>query len=349
MKKIYILSILFFQVLYCMAQKNDYIPFPSDFIVYSYKKLFNSERLDYSTVRYEIHGDTILNGIPYFKYYVDEDKPDPTTGYPLGLTDFKKFGGGIRNDTLAKKVYFYSSELKTEELLYDFDLQVGDTLFKNDGYHFYRSLLPSPSIMPVKIDTVWVSSIDSVFMLHDGRNHRRFNLMTRLKYNNKYYQVSSGTIFNTPDIRIMINPLIEGVGTPYTPISTYYLFEYAWEFESICVSINQYPLLTYNPSTSPPFIKGYLCNSIITEVAEEKNTPEARVFPNPTSGTFLLNTPTRGKKTVEILDMLGNRILKLTVETTQTTIDLTSVPSGIYFIRIYNLNGSVNVQKLVIN
>lgn len=107
--------------------------------------------------------DTIILGKKYFVYIGDgiPFSPLPNPLYAL-------HGAWMRNDTVAKKVYYIRNKSlpQIEELLYDFSLQEGDTV--TDSNHSYFS---PARLYPGKI---WVSKKDSV-LLGDGRWHYRWS------------------------------------------------------------------------------------------------------------------------------------------------------------------------------
>jgi hypothetical protein len=92
------------------------------------------------------------------------------------------YNGAIREDSANKIVYIVPPSSSTEEVLYDFNLQVGDTIM---GY-FYNTISGNREI---------VQSIDSVLV--GGNYRKRWNI-------NPNYQVA----------------FIEGVGSTYGVIET---------------------------------------------------------------------------------------------------------------------------------
>ena len=78
---------------------------------------------DYADYQYLITGDTTIGIHQYHKLersgYFDCQPPlYPVTGYM----------GAFRNDIASRKVYYYPADSVSELLLYDFTLQVGDTI-----------------------------------------------------------------------------------------------------------------------------------------------------------------------------------------------------------------------------
>ena len=350
MKKKFIIIFLLVSFRIGIAQNTTYIPFPAAMISYGYITHCNSDYCYYSAYRMEIQGDTTFNGIRYSKYYLGEKSGNSVNPYPSsGIEGFEKVVGGIRNDTNNKKVFMYSIATNKEKLLYDFNLRVGDTLFKSEGYGFYSSLL-SASTPDRDIDTAWVSRIDSILMPHDGAYHKRFHFKAKYKSLNRYHLISSDTITEVPGrLFIKINPLIEGFGTAYNPVSLIYAFEYLWELKHFCVSVDGGTVYKYPYENPPPFMNLALCNSILTGINEEHEQSFATIYPNPSNGQFNLLTIYPGKNRLEIFDVFGSIIFKSLLQTEITEINLSVLPQGIYVARIYNEGGKFITRKIIIH
>lgn len=128
-KPLLLIAILF--TLTAKAQTNVYHSFPDS------NAVWNEEYdLDFSLVcnvplhqqySYTIIGDTIISAFTYHKIYTPyvENFGDTTNCSGIHLAGYK---GCIRQDTLNRKVYFISPNENIEKLLYDFSLQVGDTV-----------------------------------------------------------------------------------------------------------------------------------------------------------------------------------------------------------------------------
>src|SRR6185503_3962119 len=57
------------------------------------------------------------------------------------------------------------------------------------------------------------------------------------------------------------------------------------------------------------------------------------VFPNPSSGVFVCMT-NGGQSQIEIFSELGKKIYSNTISTARSVIDISSQPSGIYFMKV---------------
>lgn len=353
MKKLLLSFLVFLQPIIILAQASVYKPFPDNMVKYVMAVTEKSgSQTEYKQFRTEITGDTIINGINYRKIYSVQKYP--TTSYA--------FWGGIRNDIPNKKVYQYNAGIGTEKLLYDFNLSLGDTLFKNEGYGFYDILGNCRGSgtgwgWEKDVDTAWVSGIDSVLMLHDGLYHKQFhfNATFKRRFPNHQPFVDSSFILIREDsfgpyvdpkyaslgyqeFMIQTNPLIEGVGQLRNPISENYVFENNWRIEPRCVTINGIDAINnYYPGQ---------CESIVG-IDEENFNEKIVLFPNPSNGKFLLMANNIKDSHFEITDVLGNRILRSEIKNETTEMDLSDYKSGIYFVRITDSKGSFVVKKIV--
>lgn len=97
--------------------------------------------------KYSVNGDTVINSLHYYKIYFQN--------FTYSDSEYK---GAVREDTLQKKIYVFYKDYSNEELLYDFDLQIGDTLSCNYGQGYGI-----------------VESIDSVLIA--VTEHRRINFV----------------------------------------------------------------------------------------------------------------------------------------------------------------------------
>lgn len=113
---------------YCNSQSDAYHPFPTENTVW--REFFGGSEVSYcSDYQFIIIGDTIIDNLTYHKiqkagveYMVDQWGWCTNVIYLY----FNFYRGAYRNDSVNKKVYLRENENDT--LLYDFDLNLGDTL-----------------------------------------------------------------------------------------------------------------------------------------------------------------------------------------------------------------------------
>jgi plastocyanin len=94
-------------------------------------------------------------------------------------------------------------------------------------------------------------------------------------------------------------------------------------------------------------MKGRITVNTQSGIGDNENVPSFKLFPNPTSGKFTLQTGASGSgqsqpltaeelASLEIFDLLGNSIYSLKDYNpgAQNEIDISSLPNGIYVVRI---------------
>jgi len=73
------------------------------------------------------------------------------------------------------------------------------------------------------------------------------------------------------------------------------------------------------------------------------------VFPNPSTGLFNVKSPSSIEKEIEVYNVLGEAVFTYTYTGNTTTIDLSNLDKGVYFIRIKeNVSGGKNGTKRII-
>lgn len=105
-------------------------------------------------------GDTIIVGKTYQKLLENGYRCVVCPSDSFNTTGFNQYKGAIRQDSTNKKIYFCQPDSTHEDLLYDFNLSIGDTLplsYNNFGNNY-------------------VSSIDSA--LWAGRYRKQYHIST---------------------------------------------------------------------------------------------------------------------------------------------------------------------------
>lgn len=161
---------------------------------------FTHERENYN---YFANGDTVINSIVYQKLYISgENTITFNVGPPLSptWTNFSRLEGFIRENT-NKQVYFLSNGGTAENLLYDFNIGLGDSII-------------IPPISNPSYDSAIVVGVDSVLICSTMRN--------------RYLLAPIGIG--------LLHPLywIEGVGSSHGLIPRYEYFESG--ASSVCFS-----------------------------------------------------------------------------------------------------------------
>lgn len=85
-----------------------------------------------------------------------------------------------------------------------------------------------------------------------------------------------------------------------------------------------------------------------SETTGFKSSEQVSVFPNPSTGKFIITCPS-GILKVTVFNMLGNKVFSLTNTKSEKSneIDLTKFQKGIYFVEIYDGN-TIYSEKIVL-
>ncbi|MEA3448031.1 MAG: T9SS type A sorting domain-containing protein [Bacteroidota bacterium] len=68
----------------------------------------------------------------------------------------------------------------------------------------------------------------------------------------------------------------------------------------------------------------------------QANQSRIRIYPNPTDKALFIYTGQMNTGNIDILNVLGQRILHKTFHSNELQLNVEDIESGMYFIRIYN-------------
>ncbi len=313
MKKILFISILFLQLAIAKGQAWIYHPMPDSNAVWRQYHLNWSggpTGCDFE-YQYTMNSDTIIGTYTYHKIY--------TTGigniYCPPEYYYHFYVGGMRQDIPAKKVYFHSYNDTTERLLYDFSLNVGDTIKRyyngTEGYSF--SSFTSGAALITEIDSVLVGS----------------------NYYKRFKNLNSSANFE----------FIEGVGSKSGLIETWMPgLEASWRLT--CFKKND--TIIYSPPYSgtcdlvdSSWVGIYKYNKIEIAVS---------ISPNPNNGQMTLSYHLAQTAELSIYDMQGRRLITYTLPPNNQTLNLNleELNAGIYYYSLHTHDKQLKTEKLVI-
>jgi len=149
------------------AQTNIYKPIPSENAMWNEIGWGSQCSTCCARFQYLTSGDTIINNMTYHRilktgiqYYETDGACTYSDATISGYFDEEV--GMIRNDSLNRRVYFRPKGSGIDTLLYDFSLQVGDTL--------------PPSYTNINFGQNYVSNIDSILI--GNQYHKRFKILS---------------------------------------------------------------------------------------------------------------------------------------------------------------------------
>ncbi len=85
---------------------------------------------------------------------------------------------------------------------------------------------------------------------------------------------------------------------------------------------------------------------IITEIAENNQIPQIKIYPNPTNSQITIELNNNGDYTIEILNLKGQREQIFKTHEPVNNIDITKISNGFYFIRVIN-EKEITTYKLI--
>lgn len=257
---------------------------------------------------YFFEGDTIIGSFTYKKVFNLYQSYNPWTGYSTGSKDFI---GGIRNDVPNKKVYLYDITLGHDTLLYDFNLNIGDTLTKSFVYDKVSGIY----------GYVTIDSID--FININGNIHKRYRL------NGAGYGPGQA-----------VDYLIEGIG------STFGLLE---PIEAFFEDMNFLECFKYDIGVDYYGQSG--CNVVTDIQQHPLDKMKLDVFPNPlvNTSTLTINYGSSKQKNIVIYNSIGETIKQFNTSNNSIFLYHHEFSSGLYFISVFDELNQATSIKLVVN
>ncbi|OFY99646.1 MAG: hypothetical protein A3K10_08105 [Bacteroidetes bacterium RIFCSPLOWO2_12_FULL_31_6] len=311
-----------------------YFPFPDSIGVWKQTSLYYQPNST-GVIHYSIfmNGDTIINGFLYNKLYIyscgqniiPDPYPIPTFNCPIDTSN-SFYYGALRE--VNKRVYFHPDSLynyshwypfcftsnwssqpslNEELLVYDFNVAAGDTLI----YPHLDSL------------KMIITSIDSVLIQSDYRKKYNYNLI----YNWSMSCVPFGASYN----------YVEGIGDNSGLFSLFIMYFENGEYLS-CFEDDE--VFYSNPNFNG-------CS--LTSLKEYFNNDDLKIYPNPASSNLFIELSDFNdtfNAQLNIFDISGKEVYSLPIIQSTTKIDVSSLKSGLYLLKITSENGN-SISKLL--
>ena len=306
MKYLFLFAVFAFMSFTVVAQK--YVPFPKHGAVW-YESFQNDSDPDPSHLQngYWYHikqeKDTVIYTMLYtllstvHAQVARDHDGNYYTAYSKGLF------GAMREDSI-KRVYFYDLKERKEHLLYDFNMQIGDTIPE------YFSYYPEEKYEVVSIDSILISNI----------------------YRKRY-----GVGFE--NYSVAFEYIIEGIGS-LQGLKNKMVPKFEIFYSLGCFSLNGKRVY---PDTS-----NYSCEIIVSVNEEDKKEDNFKIFPNPTTGQFTIQTQSIfGESDICVRDILGRIVLQEKLQSPNQTFNISNQPKGLYFVE-FDYIGRRIIQKIIL-
>jgi hypothetical protein len=255
--------------------------------------------------QYQIIGDTIVGSNTHHKLYrvgygynyTSQNGCSQQLNCIWTNTDY--YLGCFREDTAARKDYYIYPADTTESLLYDFTLNVGDTL---------RISIHGPQ------QTGVVQKIDSIMVGTDYRKR---------------------WILDTSDVEY-IATFIEGIGNTLGLLANFSYFEQNQHL--LCFTQNTITLY-HDSLSGDPFNPSSNCTLTVGIKELSKDKINMTIIPNPaTTSITIHSTMSIINYQLSIEDVLGNKIYQQTITSNDTQIDVSTWSEGVYFYEVRGAN-----------
>ena len=130
----------------------------------------------------------------------------------------------------------------------------------------------------------------------------------------------------------------------------------SWPDESDCVGCARSSLkrhaqnlrqqwLRDTTDSGKPFVHTPYSAPHIVGIDDANITAQVRLYPNPTTGIVHIVHPLSDEQKIDVVDMMGRIVYSIDKTGTETTIDLSALPCGIYFLRFGNIAKRLIVRK----
>lgn len=269
------------------------------------------------TAHYAPVGDTIIQNKIFTKLYVN-------AGKAFNLDSAKYLGAYINE---SNRVFFIDQGSLNPRLLYDFNLPIGwiGESSPNCNPNFLRCVLHR------------LASKDTV-MYSDQVKRVRYNFEIGRKPSNGIFTGVYGYSW-IEGIGSTFGFFPELSGTAFLPVTPHIFFNL------LCFQQNDTLIYTH-----PNLYRGKCFVDIVDDVETVDDSNRINIYPNPAVDKLFIEHDLKVSKNSSILlmDAMGRVVLQKPLDAALAQLDVSTLPSGIYFVQIRSKEGQVGVCKRII-
>jgi hypothetical protein len=313
MKKLLLAAACFLSLHSAFAQ--GYVPMPDTLAtwVQAYEAGWGPMGNIYYRVNISTAGKVIVNNTTYVELR-KSGYGKPVTTSPVETYNNELYGY-YRSDTTTGKVFFRAAISDTDRVLYDFSLQVGDS---------------------IPLTTIWgypglvIDSVDIVWM--DGHARRRLMFWD--------YSFIPGTQ----------GAIIEGIGNVHG-----LGWELALPYEPAMASLECYSHgdsiykgFVAPPQFDHPFSTSVAC-VLYNDVSEPLEESMEISISNPVTNQLLIqaNMSSNSQLVFKLYNSLGQQVISTILNTTTTILPRNALPNGIYYWQVESAEKAIKAGKLL--
>jgi len=296
------------------AFSQEYFPFPTSNAAWNTvgHNIFSGFQWNF---RYAVYGDTIINSVEYHKVYemFDSTFLNPNSTYFAAIRENQN-----------RQVFCLIPGFE-ETILYDFNLELEDTIWYNIGGALCENEVVFENQDHLKV----VSSIDSILL------------------ENNQYRKS----WTFQDESVMWDTWVEGIGS----IEFYGLFFPLLSDMTLCGDSYQFACFKHNDTTlylDNPNCERCFCNLITTaETIETQKTRIIEIYPNPATSKVIVKISNKKKlnNIIYVYNSFGILTKIIDSKKVETEINTENLKSGLFFIKVHDSkNKFLGAEKLII-
>lgn len=303
-------------ILSICVSAQDYFPFPENNAIWNIKYSNTWEGND--EIRYGISGDTIIEDVSYHKVYLLKDSTliHPESTYYCGLREESK-RIYVKFDHLDNDLLFDLDE----QLLYDFNLNVGDSIKYNFGGFIYK--YNGQICFSHVSDTFYrkVILIDTVSLFNGSQ--RRHYVLEKTDgfqcFNEEWIEGIGSCVWNG-----LFNPFVVDLptnGDGWSPI---------------CFKVDDEVVYLDNPDCGKCFCKEY------TGVIDVDSKFHSELpYPNPANNILVFKFPPystnkQNENTIKIRDINGRLLQEIHANSDLYEVNISDFPNGVYIFETIN-------------
>jgi hypothetical protein len=308
-----LILMVFFNAPQAAAQNYKYVPFA------------DNATWSVNWDKYQTVGDTVIDNLHYLKVYRQSNYEHPFE-FDINQAYLTAF---LRNDTVNKRVYTRSINYSSERLLYDFSLQIGDTVSLADpeGFRTYTF---------TRLDSLW-NFKDSLVVLNDSTIRRQIFVA---EIRDGYFDSRSAQIW------------IEGIGSCRGIFAPREYFGACPPLPQLLCYAQNDDLLFALPISGDDTNANDCWGPIGGKIENNTFFHDIKLYPNPATDAInieIKEIQDYQHAAISLYNIHGICLENKLISNSITAFNVSQYSSGLYFIEIRQQNGRKYYSKFIKN
>lgn len=271
----------------------------------------NPDHLGVKTRIYRTIGDTIIDNSNWLKLYFSQDSLFQNNILSIGF---------IRSE--GSKVYYKNDAISQSHLIYDFDLEVGDSVEYTFYFDGFKKL-------------AWLKVLEIETIEIQGETYKKFIFSEPIPQDdNGTFPITMGSVLH--------EVWIENIGSTRGPIfpSKPFMIDSEWgqKVDLTCSFTNE----------TQYYHNSYYTDCYIYDVlgVEKLQNEFVKIYPNPAKDFLTISNLQNDEIDVEMTNNLGQIVLNMEINDNQNKVDIRKLKNGIYFLK-FKHGESIQTFKII--